>query len=644
MTAADQQAFAQARLRIEKNLAEIASLARDGRIPPAEFFQRFLDLTLGSVDAMGGAVWSVEQEQAHRVAEVSFASSGYESPRQKTWVDNVLSHTIATSKSCVVAVQDQAPDRENTVGNEVPYPFFYTPVVLDGQTRLVLQVWLKHAGDPRGYADIAAFLEGLAQQAGFYLLGVQQSALLHRDANSQRMLRLQEELLGELNPEVLCTTTANYLVDLLGCPLAAALRRKGRRWSLVAASNQEVVDARAAQSQSLADLASLLPEATEGAMVPDEARPAVEEENLRQALAAAGYSSAAWCHLRPSKKAPANLLLMGCWHEGNNGAAAGRPALAWCARQMAKASEAATHFQHIPLRPLVSAAGRVIRAWNQDRRRKVLTWVAAPAIFLVAALLFPVPYKIKADCRVVPARTATVVAETDGKIVEVLAPEGATVKAGDVLARLEDADCSTQLAIAAQQLSRWRVEAARAQALANEPERKIAELAARREEESIRRLEYLRSRTQLRSPIDGIVLTRSVQHREGEAMETGKVFCEIGSLDAYELQLDLRQQDLGSVLGALGTGEHLPVDFILHAHSRDALRGELTEVTQVSQLPEMRLEETVFTARIAFPGTVPEGGLKAGYTGKASIMLGRRPWGWLLLRPFRQYWRMNWSL
>jgi multidrug resistance efflux pump len=237
-----------------------------------------------------------------------------------------------------------------------------------------------------------------------------------------------------------------------------------------------------------------------------------------------------------------------------------------------------------------------------------------------------------------------VVAETDGRIVEVLAPEGARVKAGDVLARLEDTDYTTQLAVSAQQLSRWRVESARAQALGNEAERKIAELAARREEENVRRLEYLRSRTELRSPIDGIVLTRSVQHREGEAMETGKIYCEVGSLDSYELQLDLRQKDLGPVLGALGAGRSLPVDFILHAHSRDALRGELTEVGQVSQLPEMREAETVFTARIPFSAAALEGGLKAGYTGKASITLGRRPWGWQLTSPFRQYWRMNWSL
>ena len=127
-------------------------------------------------------------------------------------------------------------------------------------------------------------------------------------------------------------------------------------------------------------------------------------------------------------------------------------------------------------------------------------------------------------------------------------------------------------------------------------------------------------------------------------MEKGKVFCEVGSRDSYELQIDLRQQDLGPVLQALGSGRKLPVDFILHAHSRNTLHGVLSEVARVSQLPELRHNETVFTARIPLVSESLEGGLKAGYTGKASIVLGRRPWGWLLLAPFRQYLRMNWSL
>jgi biotin carboxyl carrier protein len=644
MTAAEQQAFAQARVRIERNLAEIAALARDGRISAESFFRKFLSLTLEALDAMGGVVWSFEGQQAVRLAEISFNSAGYDQPRQKEWVDKAVAHTVATAKTCIVAVQDRVSAEGQTVGNAVPHPFFYTPVVLDGRTRLVLQVWLKQAGDPRGYGDIAAFLDGLAQHACLYLRGLQQTALVRQEASTRLMLRLQEELLGELDPQVLCSTAANFLIDLLPCPLAAVLRRKGRRWVLVAASNQEVVDPKAVQSRSLASLAGLLPESTGGSLHLGETPPDQDAAGLEVALAEAGYGGLAWCHLRGSKKSPAAVLLLGCWHEAPPVDPVLRERLAWCAGQLARALDAATHFHHIPLRPLASAAGRVLRAWNDNRRRRVLTWVVTPLAFLVGALLFPVPYKIKADCTVVPTRTATVVAETEGKVVEVLIAEGGEVRAGDVLARMEDTDYATQLAVSAQQLSRWRVETARAQAMGNEPERKIAELAARREEENIKRLEFLRSRTELRSPIDGIVLTRSVHHREGEAMDTGKVFCEIGSLGAYDLQLDLRQQDLGPVLQALQERKTLPVDFILHAHSRAALRGNLSETVRISQLPELRETETVFTARIPFPDAALDGGLKPGYTGKASITLGRRPWGLLLARPFRQYWRMNWSL
>lgn len=643
MTAAEQQAFAQARDRVERNLAEIASLSRDGRVSAEDFFRRFLSLTLEALDAMGGAVWSVEDHRAARLVDLSFASAGYDQPKQKEWVDKVLAHAVATAKSCIVAVQEQSPADEQAVGNAVPYPFFYTPVVLDGRTKLVLQIWLKQAGDPRGYGDIAAFLDGLAQHACLYLRGLQQAVLVRRDTSSRLMLQFQEEMLGELDPQVLCSTAANYLVDLLPCPLAAVLRRRGRRWILAAASNQEVIDAKAVQSRALATLAGVLPESTSGGLYP-ELNASTPVDGLTEAMASAGCQAVVWCHLAPSKKAPPSVLLLGCWHEPPSGATSAREGIVWSAGLLAKALDAATHFQHIPLRPLASAAGRTLRAWNENRRRRVLTWVVAPLVLLAGALIFPVPYKIKADCAVVPARTAVVVAETDGKILEVLAPEGAVVRAGDVLARLEDSDYTTQLAVSAQQLSRWRVEAARAQALGNEPERKIAELASRREEENIKRLEFLRSRTELRSPIDGVVLTRSVQHRQGEAMEVGKVFCEVGSLGTYELQLDLRQQDLGPVLHAIHGGRELPVDFILHAYSRSPLRGVLADATRISQLPEMRETETVFTARIPFPENELEGGLKAGYTGKASIRMGRRPWGWLLVRPFGQYWRMNWSL
>jgi multidrug resistance efflux pump len=274
-----------------------------------------------------------------------------------------------------------------------------------------------------------------------------------------------------------------------------------------------------------------------------------------------------------------------------------------------------------------------------------LLGVVLPAVAVAAVLFFPVSLKIKAKCTVLPARVASVVAETDGKIVEVLAAEGTRVEAGGDLALLEDTDYTTQLEVARQQVARWQVEAARAHALGQEAERKVAELSAKREQANIERLEFLRSRTRLRSPIEGVVLTRSVQHRDGAAMKAGELFCEVGSAEDFVVQIDLRQQDVGLVLAALDAGRELSVDFILHAQPRHRQGAPLVSSDLISQLPEMRENETVFTARIPFlPSNMEISDLKTGYTGNATIIVGRGAAAWVWSRPFRQYWRMHWGL
>ncbi len=640
MTLPEQQAFQQARARIERNLARLAASSQNATRPPADFLREFIELAVDSLEAMGGAVWTPEGSGFQRLAEVSFASSGHESPRQRQWIEKVLAHTASSGKPSVVAVQDPAQAAEDGVGNEVPHPFFYIPVVLDGQPRLIIQVWLKQAGDPRHYGDIAAFLGQLRSHAEVYLRGWQAAALSRKQEHLQVMLRLQGELLGQLDPAILESHTANYALDLLKADVACIFRRQGRQWVLSAASNQEVVDAKAGQSVALARLAALLPESPTGGQAPAEDSPA----ELREALATAGLAGVVWCHGSSSTRAPLDRVLLAGRHDPTAAGPQAPEQAAWVMQQLGKALDAATHFQHLPFRPLVSAAGRTSRAWMQNRRRRIFTLAGVPAALVAVLLLLPVPWRITADCEVVPVRRAAVVAEASGKIAEVLVSEGTTVTEGQLLARLDDSDYLTQLAVSRQQLMRWRIEAAKAQSLGNEAERKIAEISAAREEEAIRRLEFLRSRTELRSPVDGVVLTRGLANRQGEALETGRLFCELAGSGGYELQLDIRQADLGAVLSGLERGP-LPVDFILHAHPANPLVTSLTGSSAVGQIPETRKGLGVFLARAPFPaGTELEAVLKPGYTGRAKIRLGRRPLGWVLFHPFLNYLRTQWGV
>jgi len=646
MTVSDSEALARAKARVERNLAELESLAGNNRLGAQEFFDRYLALVVNALDAMGGVIWSVENGKSDKFAEVSFASSGYESARQRDWIDKVLLHTISTAEPCAVAVQDTAALQGAAVGNEVPYPFFYVPIKAeDGVVRFILQVWLKQAGDPRAYKEITVFLEGVALYARSFLKLFDESGRAQREVLSAGILKLQDSLLGELRPELLCEATANHLVDILPCDLALVLCFKRGKWRLLAASNQDAIDSRSTQSQVFASLASSLPVETNGAVHPDSAREPIDR--LTASLAAASFGAAAWCHLGTSKRSGPNTMLLGLWHETPPFLAAAGITLASCAERLRKAMDAATLHQSIPLRPFFSSLGRIARAWGEDRRRRVVAFVIAPIVVLAAILLFPVPFKIKADCVVVPSQLIAVVAESDGRVTEVLVHEGEEVEPGQILARQEDLDFATQLEVSRQQLARWNVEAARAQALGQEAERKLADLSGRREQANIKRLQYLRNRTELKSPIRGSVLTKGIKDRAGEALQKGQVFCEVGSTQSFELQLDVQQKDAGFVLEALQKGETLPVTFLLQSHARRSLRGELTGLDAFSQLPELREYQSVFTARLPISASSTRDTgleLKAGYTGKASIRVGKRPLGWVLSRPLRQLLSLHWSL
>lgn len=645
MTLQEQQVFEETRNRIQRNLTEISALARSNT-PLKGFFVRFLDLACDCLNARGGALWIIEGGLFNPIAKRAFESSSYDSDaNQKKWIDSVLATTVTAKRPHIVAAHDptrgpaEAP--EGGISNTVEHPFFYHPIILGEHCGAVLQVWLPQAGDQGTYGDISTFLAQLCSHAETYLRGWQGAQLSARNDQAQTMLRMQSEFVGELDPKVLFGSAANYLVDLLRADLACVFRKKGRQWVLAAASNQETVDARAVKSLALSRVAGELEVSPQGSVMEASA---TEGELLSQ-LEEADIQRVAWCHLPSSKNSSPDILLLAAKNEEGLFPANGQELIAWSAAQFARSLDAATHFHHLPFRPLVSGLGRVARAWGQNRRKKVLTFILAPLVILAGIAIVPYPWKISADCTVLPVRRALVVAETSGKVVRVAVHEGDVVKAGQLLAALDDTDYLTQLAVSRQQLLRWQVEAGKAQSLSNEADRKIAELGAAREAEAIRRIEYLRSRTELRSPIEGMVLTRNLQNREGEALEVGKPFCEIGCLNDYELQMDIKQKDLGDLLGALDAGGKLPVDFILHPHPNTALVATLEGPENVSQVPELKKTGSVFIARAPFPPHSPlEDVLKPGFTGKAKIQMGSRPLGWILTRPFLNYMRVNWDL
>jgi biotin carboxyl carrier protein len=630
MTATSEEAILlETRRRIEGNLEHLARLSRSAPEPQA-YFEELLRLVVPCINASGGTVWLDAGEKVTVMATLTAGGHDLGIPAD---VETIVRRCLSENRTLVIAAG------ESQEGSLPAY--FYVPVSIGDRAVAVLQFWLHHPGASGHYADFAAFLGTVAGHASVFLNHRQSSNARALALSWQLQARMHHDLLGCHGTREVLEVAANYVADLAGGELGFACRRDSKGWKLVSASNAAKVVAVSTQALLLAGAVEALPKDAEVvAGIGDEKTP----EALRTALSQCGAS-----------------LLVGSFAASSGGRqpSSFRGALRRGAEQpppetvaaVTAATRTAVRLFHdkelreaLPLTSLLHAAARLRLLWRHHPRR-VLSTAAALAVGLAVILFLPWTWRVSADCTVVPERRLSAVAGTDGKLVRVLVGEGDLVKEGQILAKIDDSDLKAQLAAVEQARERWQVEASRAQTASNEADRKVAELNALREGESVKLLQNRLARTAITSPITGIVLTKELRSREGENMETGKVLCEVADPGAYLLELQIRQQDLGEVQHALADGKTLPVDFILHAHASRKLHVEVRGQDSLSPAAEVGPKGSYFILRTSFPGgDLPLRDLKTGYTGKAKLTLGRRPLWSVLFTPFLDYIHVEWGL
>jgi biotin carboxyl carrier protein len=652
-----EQLLEQTRAQIRQNVAEIAELARTSR-NGVQFFRDFLTRTVNALGAQGGAVWipSADGKEYQVIAEVSFATSAYhENERQRRDIMRVLGEVVRHKRPFIVGpvAPDVAPNAagqsaDEEIMNTTAYPLFYVPVLVgeppSAQVGAILHVWLRAAGDPKSYPTLVTFLNSVCVHAANFLKTRQGEAAMARNQEYEHMLRFQGDFVGELDPAKIGRAAVNHFTDLFQANRCSLLRQVGGRWRLDFVSNQETIDQRSELVGRLCAVAARLPVSAEPAALSlDDAETAA---NWNEALEPLGARQIAYAFFQPHH------------HEGNTGLvmlerhAANAPftgvhlrQIHWASQQLGRAMVAATTYRESPLRRTLQPVTHARGLWRRKRRLRLAAWLGIPTLLLALWLLVPWTLRVEGDCTIQPRRMAVVAAETPGKIERVFVQEGQFVEQGALLGKLEDEDLRTQIAVAVQEISKWQAEANRAAASNEEAQRKMSMINLQSAQAKLDRLRYLQSRTELRAPISGVVLTKSLANRVGETMELGKNFCELAGRDVYEVQIDLHQQDLGAVVEALRERRELPVDFILHAHTGTRLKSVIHGMDAISQTAHVKQGGSFFQVKADFPVDSALGNsLKPGYTGKAKVNLGRHPLAAVMLRKFFDYWRVEWSL
>jgi RND family efflux transporter MFP subunit len=280
------------------------------------------------------------------------------------------------------------------------------------------------------------------------------------------------------------------------------------------------------------------------------------------------------------------------------------------------------------LEPLVQ---RKIALLSTSRSRR-LTFAAIAAAVALFLIFCPLPMRVTGEATVAPQHLVTIAAPVDGNVQAVYAHEGQRVNAGDLLGTLNDWPWRSDLAAADAKYQEAML------AMQNDLARGAPQAGADRAQTEYLRSEVARIRAridsaQLRSPISGIVVTPNLENVAGKHLSAGDSFAQVLDLRSAIMEIAIPERD-ASLLRA-GEAAAVKLDSFPQ-------RTWHSEVSVVSPLAQAGDGVRTFSAEVPVSNT--DAVLRAGMSGRAKVLIGWKPAGYVLLRaPALWLWQTLWD-
>lgn len=264
------------------------------------------------------------------------------------------------------------------------------------------------------------------------------------------------------------------------------------------------------------------------------------------------------------------------------------------------------------------------------RAKRTAAWAIA-ILSLAALLAIPVPHYVAADCQCEPATRRLLTAPFDAQLAESFVKPGDIVEAGQLVATFEGEEIASEMESLAAE--RKRIEQQYDAALAH-GEAAVASEAALELQRIKSRLDIARqrmARLELRSPIDGVVVSGDLEEAIGASLAIGQRLLEIAPLEHMTAEIYVDESDVSLV----STGQ--PVKLRFEGASGTEFKTSLHRIFPRAEIVE---GENVYVAEGEIEGD--SAALAPGMRGRAQVYDGWRPLAWTLFRkPYlavRRFW------
>jgi GAF domain-containing protein len=265
-------------------------------------------------------------------------------------------------------------------------------------------------------------------------------------------------------------------------------------------------------------------------------------------------------------------------------------------------------------------------------RLKWLVRLAAAAV-VIGLMMIPLPYRVAGDASVHPALRSAAFSQISGTILSIPSNirEGSTVKTGDLLATIDDTEYSLRKINLTAQLRMLERSLPQLQSSLNIASYKQNQLKLEQVRADLAYVDFQLANCEIRATGNGTILTPDIEEQAGSTLSPGAPFCEIADLENIRVDIDVPEEDLGSV--AIGSTIQLKVK----AYPLYTFEGV---VIAIAQEPHEMADRQAYAVRaeiqnLAKSETTGDFSLKPGMTGRAKIqasnrMLGLRLFGGLI--------------
>lgn len=238
---------------------------------------------------------------------------------------------------------------------------------------------------------------------------------------------------------------------------------------------------------------------------------------------------------------------------------------------------------------------------------------------LIGVLLIPMSYHAPIRSELQPVGRRYVAAPVAGTLEKVFVHPGDDIRSGTLLARFDARELKMELAGKRSELVRLQQEQKGQLAQHQFAESKLASLRAEKLHSEIELLELRRQRLEVKSPIDGVIVTGDWKRSEGTLLELGETLFEIAPPGEFNVEVSVAESDVLLVRHGMSLRFRL-----------DSMPNRLFEahVERIHPRSELRDNENVFLAEATLIDA--DGVLRPGMRGRGSIETDPHPIGWNL--------------